>query len=146
MTLSEKTAYLRGLVDGSELDESKKEVKILNNILEILEDMAMSIEDLEVVTDDLQEQVDTLDEDLADVEDELYGEDDCDCDCCDDECDCDDCCEYFVTCPTCGDEIYLDEEIIADGEIECPGCGETLEFDLDACDDDCCWGCHADEE
>ena len=98
-------------------------------------------------TDDLQEQVDTLDEDLADVEDELYGDDDCDCDCdcCDDECDCDDCCEYFVTCPTCGDEIYLDEEIIADGEIECPGCGETLEFDLDDCDDDCCC-CHCDDE
>ena len=37
---------------------------------------------------------------------------------------------YDVTCPVCGTEITLDEEMLAEGSIECPGCGETLEFDL----------------
>ena len=33
--------------------------------------------------------------------------------------------------------IYFDEEIILDGEAECPACGEVLEFDCE-CDCDCC--------
>lgn len=37
---------------------------------------------------------------------------------------------YDVTCPVCGTEITLDEEMLAEGSIDCPGCGETLEFDL----------------
>jgi hypothetical protein len=38
--------------------------------------------------------------------------------------------------------IYFDEEIILDGQAECPACGETLEFDCE-CECDCCEG---DEE
>ena len=26
--------------------------------------------------------------------------------------------------------IYLDEEMVEEGEIDCPGCGEHLEFDV----------------
>ncbi len=37
---------------------------------------------------------------------------------------------YEVTCPVCGTEITVDEEMLAEGSIDCPGCGETLEFDL----------------
>ena len=37
---------------------------------------------------------------------------------------------YDVVCPVCGEELTLDEELLAEGSIECPGCGETLEFDL----------------
>ena len=44
---------------------------------------------------------------------------------------------YEVECPSCGEVIYFDEEIILDGKAECPSCGETLEFDCD-CDCDCC--------
>ena len=47
MTNSEKIAYIRGLAEGLELDPSKKEVKVLNAIIEALEDMALSISDTE---------------------------------------------------------------------------------------------------
>ena len=43
---------------------------------------------------------------------------------------------YDVTCPVCGTEITLDEEMLAEGSIVCPGCGETLEFDLQDEDED----------
>ena len=37
---------------------------------------------------------------------------------------------YDVTCPNCGEEITLDEELLRQGSIVCPDCGELLEFDM----------------
>jgi hypothetical protein len=37
---------------------------------------------------------------------------------------------YEVVCPTCNDSIYLTEKMLAEGSINCPGCGELLEFDM----------------
>ena len=47
MTNTEKVAYIRGLAEGLELDDSKKEVKVLNAIIDLLDDLAMSLADLE---------------------------------------------------------------------------------------------------
>ena len=146
MKITENSAYIKGLFDGLGIDPATPEGKLFDKMLGIIGDMAESIAKLEDECKNLRAYIEEIDEDLGALEEEWYCDDD-DCDCCDDDdCDCDDCCEYFVKCPACGDEIYLDEEIIADGEIECPGCGETLEFDLDECEDDCCCGCHDDEE
>ena len=80
----------------------------------------------------------SVDEDLASLEDEVYGSED------DDEEEC----YYEVTCPSCNETVCLSESIIEDGQIECPNCGELLEFDLDDVDDGCGCGCdcgHDDE-
>ena len=53
---------------------------------------------------------------------------------------------YEVVCPACNDVIYLDAEMLADEGIDCPNCGTALEFDFDCCDDDCCCGCHDEED
>lgn len=149
MTLSEKAAYIRGLAEGMELDTASKEGKILKSIIDFLEDAAMSVEDLETVCDDIQGQVDEIDEDLGTLEEDFYGDEDDDC-CCgcdddDDDCDCDDL-TYQVTCPACHKDIVIDEDIINEGHIECPNCGELLEFDIDE-DDDCdCGCCHHDHD
>ena len=63
-------------------------------------------------------------------------DDDCDCDCCDDE-------VYEIECPACNDVIYLDDEMIDEGGIKCPNCGEELEFDFSC--DECC-GCDGKDE
>ena len=39
---------------------------------------------------------------------------------------------YEVTCPACGKTITVDEEVLALGKIQCPNCGEMLEFDMDS--------------
>ena len=140
MTLAEKIAYIKGLADGMKLDESKDEVKLIKELIAVLEDVAYDIEEQDEIMGEMQEQLDAVDEDLDELEEFVYEEfdDDCDCDCCDDDCDCG-CCDddYFeVECPSCGEEICLDESILEEGAIECPACGETLEFDFD-CDCDC---------
>lgn len=139
MTNSERAAYIRGLMEGLELDPAAKETKVLNAMLELLDDLCVSVEELEDGYDLLSEQVDEIDEDLGAVEEEFYGLDD------EDECGCgcghhhDDEAEFEVTCPTCGDTIELTDDMLEEDSIVCPGCGETLEFDFDdECDCDCC--------
>lgn len=143
MTVTEKVAYLKGLVEGLDFDENKKETKVIKAVLDVLEDLALTVSDLDDEMELVTEQLDAVDEDLADLEEEFY-------DCCDDDdCFCgDDDDLYEVECPNCGETVFFDEDIILDGEAECPNCGELLEFDCDCdcdcdddCDDDCDCGC-----
>ena len=76
MNLTEKIAYIRGLCEGLNLDESKPEVKVMNAIIDLLDDMSYSVTDMEDLYDELSAQVDEIDQDLAEAETELYGEDD----------------------------------------------------------------------
>ena len=132
MTITEKIANLKGYLEGVQLDESKQETKIIEKIVDILEDMALEIEEMEENVDTLNDYAEELDEDLGDVEDYLFGDDECDCDCCDDDCDCDcDCCDdgfLEIECPKCGEIVCLEEDFDAD-EIVCPACNEKIEID-----------------
>lgn len=137
MTLTERVAFLRGLMEGSEVDGTTKEGRILKEMLEILDDLALTVTDVENDVAELSEQVDAIDEDLSAVEDDVYEDEDDECDCEDDDFNDEDL--YEVVCPKCGDTVYVDDEILDDGSIECPNCGELLEFDFD--EDGCDCGC-----
>ena len=140
MTITEKVAYLKGLAEGLALDESKPEAKLISAMIDVLDDIALSVSDLEDGMDLISEQLDAVDEDLDELESFVYEElDDCDC-CDDDDCDCG-CCgddeEYYdVECPSCGEVICVDRDILEEGSICCPNCNELLEFEVD-CDCDC---------
>ena len=127
--MTEKVAYLKGLMNGLELDATTKEGKLLAAMVDVLEEMALSIVDVEEAYDELQEIVDQIDEDLGELEEDFYDEDGCGCE---DE-------EYEIVCPSCGDAIYVDFDMLQEGEMECPNCGEHLEFDLEALEEEC--GC-----
>ena len=137
MTTSEKVAYLKGLAEGLGIDKETKEGRVLGAIMDILEDMAHDIEDLEENAWELGEAIDQVSDDLADIEDIVYDVDDDDDDEDDEDC-CGCCCAgdedeeptfYEVTCPACENTITIDEDVLALGSIECPNCGETLEFE-----------------
>jgi len=135
MEITEKVAYLKGLMEGLAIDNTTKEGKVFSSIVDILGDIATEISDLEAGVSVVAQQVDMLDEDLAELQEDVYDEDEDDC-CCghhhhDDDDEIFDGELYEVTCPTCGDTVCIDEDMLDEGEIDCPGCGETLEFDLD---------------
>ena len=132
MSMNESVAYLKGLAEGLDLDVSTKEGKLLTAILDVLGEMAEEINEIEETCDEQQELLETLDEDLGSLEEDFYEDEDED----DDEC-CGDL--YEVTCPSCGDTVYLDEDMLLEGDMECPNCGQKLEFDLEGCDCGC--GC-----
>ena len=121
MTISEKVAYLKGLAEGLNLDtEKSKEGKLISVMIGILEELAMSVEDLEENALNLGEEIDVLSDDLADVEEAVFDEDG---DSCDDD-------WFEVEYPTCGADILVDEDDLADGEVECPGCGARYAMEL----------------
>lgn len=151
MTNSERASYIRGLMDGLELDQNAKETKVLNAIVELLDDLCLSIEEMEDAYDEISEQVDEIDEDLGNLEEDFYemGDDECGCGC---GCGCDDDDEdefedavFEVTCPSCGDTIELNDAMLEEGSIRCPNCNELLEFDFDD-DDGCDCGCEHHKE
>lgn len=125
MTNAERASYIRGLMDGLELDPKSKETKVLNAMAELLTDMCIAQEELEEDVVFLEDKFDELDHDLGEVEEEVYGMDGgCGCGHHHDE-------PYFeITCPSCGEVIELGDEIFEEDSLNCPACGETLEFDF----------------
>ena len=120
MTLSEKSAYLKGLMDGLNLSKETPEGKMISGIVDLLQDMTSSISDLEenaiAVSDELDEiedDLDAIEEFLMDEDDEDEDEDDV-VDFSDDDgedFDYDEDTTYEVTCPKCG-EVYLPEALV----------------------------------
>ena len=157
MKLTEKIAYMKGLLDGMELDGSTKEGKAILQMSEVMEEMAVYIDDLQSQVDELTELCDLLDKDLGEVETDLYccdddEDDDEDADDRDDEddfrigevlpADYDDYAfedddedydevQYVVSCPSCDETVSLSEAQLEEGSMICPHCGELLEFNYD---------------
>ena len=132
MTLSERTAYLKGLMEGMNIDTDTNEGKLFKAIIETLDDMALTVSDVEDVVDAVCDELDSIEEDLDAIEEYLLDEDeDEDDEEDDDDFDFGDETIYEVKCPVCGSVINLDEDMLEAGSIECPDCGEELEFDVD---------------
>ena len=146
MTISEKAAYLKGLMDGLNLDTEKAEGKMISAIVELLGDVTKKLTDVEDTTiaisdelDEIEEDLDAIEDYILDVEEDLdeeYEDDDYGFD---DEEDYEDegfdfgdedSIIYEVKC-ACGNVINFDEETLEEGSIVCDNCGELLEFSLE---------------
>ncbi len=143
MTISEKAAYLKGLMDGLKLDTEKPEGQLISAIVELLGDVTHRLTDIEETTIAISDELDEIEEDLDAIEDYIMDDEDDDFD--DDEDDYYDDDEdyegsfdfgdeestiYEVKC-ACGEIIDFDEETLEKGSMLCPNCGETLEFSLE---------------
>ena len=124
MGISEKIAYLKGLMEGMNVDTESNEGKLFAAVVDVLDEIALEVEDLTDEVMELGDGLDVISDDLSDVEDIVYDdEDDDDEDDEEEEC-------YATTCPECEEEIFSDDTMLEDGEIICPNCGAKLEFDL----------------
>ena len=143
MTISEKSAYLKGLMDGLSLNTETDEGKMISAIVDLLGDMAKRITDIEETTIAISDELDEIEEDLDAIEDFIMDEEDDDFEDFEDE-DWDedeeyeegfdfgdeDSIIYEVEC-ACGERINFDEETLEEGSMTCPNCGELLEFSLE---------------
>ena len=152
MTISEKSAYLKGLMDGMKLNTESDEGKMIAAIVDLLGDVTRKITDIEDTTIAISDELDEIEEDLDAIEDFIMDDDDDyddedDDEYEDDEWDDDEDYEdgfdfgdedstiYEVQC-ACGEVINFDEETLEAGSIVCPNCGETLEFSLEDDEDE----------
>lgn len=129
MTVTERVAYLKGLFEGLDIDAEKNVGKVLKGMLDTMEALAVSVTDLEQQNaelldelDDVYEELSAIEEDFLESGNEIESDNDVILD--SDET------LYQVICPTCGEVIYLDQDLLDEGSITCTACGEELEFDL----------------
>ena len=152
MTISEKAAYLKGLMDGLNLDTDKAEGKMIAAMVELLGDMTKRIADIEETTIAISDELDEIEEDLDAIEDYILDEEE-DEDYEDEEDEDEDwdgwneddeegfdfgdedSIIYEVEC-ACGERINFDEETLEAGSMNCPNCGELLEFSMDDDEDE----------
>jgi len=152
MSIAKRVTYLKGLAEGLGLGKETKEERILQVIIGLLDDISVEIADMKEDIVALDEDVSELAEGMEDLEDTVFDE-------FDEEEEMDGCCcppiaaptapqghghhhqkmqghakpptFYSVSCPSCENEITVDDDVLALGAIDCPNCGEKLEFDLD---------------
>ena len=150
MTISEKSAYLKGLMEGLKLDTDKAEGKMIAAMVDLLGDLSKKLTNVEDTTIAISDELDEIEEDLDAIEDFIMDEDD------DEDYDDDDDFDdyedddyedegfdfgdedttiYEVKC-ACGNVITFDEETLEAGSIVCDECGETLEFTFEDEDED----------
>ena len=158
MTISEKSAYLKGLMDGLNLNTETNEGKMIAAIVDLLGDVTRRLHDVEETTIAISDELDEIEEDLDAIEDYILDEED-DEDYYDDDEDEDDEDDYYdfadidedadegfdfgdpdstiyeVEC-ACGNIIDFDEETLEAGSMICPNGGETLEFSLEDDEDE----------
>ena len=149
MTINEKAAYLKGMMEGLQLDTEKAEGKMIAAMVDLLGDVTKKLTNVEDTTIAISDELDEIEEDLDAIEDFIMDEDEDDYE---DEEDFDDYEEedfeeegfdfgdedttiYEVKC-ACGNVIAFDEETLEAGSIVCDECGETLEFTFEDEDED----------
>ena len=137
MSLTEKTAYLKGLYDGMGLDsETSKEARMLGAIVDVLQELAGHVdeneESLAALADELDDLEDSLlpddeDESMEDEYDDMHdefgleGEDDI---------------EPLelpmeLPCPNCGEALTVNANDLEEGMVICPECGQKFQIELD---------------
>ena len=111
MELKEKCAYIKGLMEGLELDTTTKEGKVINAMMELLTELTSTVTALDDELDQVYDELDAIDEDMDDLEEAGYGDED------DDE--------------ENGDEA---EEALMSEEIHCQNCGAAFDIEFGVCD------------
>lgn len=124
MTISEKVAYIQGLYDGLGLDGEKSgEARILSEVLDVLKEVGQQLDGMDAAMDEFDEELDALSDTVADLEDAVFDdeEEDDGFDGFEDE-DPDE--DFFeIPCPSCGEDLVVDDEALAAGVVDCPACG-----------------------
>ena len=130
MTIAEKVAYIQGLFDGMGMDQSQSgEAKILSQVLDVLKEVGEELNILDATLDEHGREFEAVAEarcDLSEDLDELYEDDEeSELDGLDDE-------DFFeVSCPNCGADLVVDDEVLEAGTIDCPDCGQKFALSFD---------------
>jgi hypothetical protein len=144
MNISERAAYIEGLMEGLDLKKDSKESKLLCELVKLVKEICSEVSTMKADFEELDLKVDELDEDLGELEEQYYGEDDNDEYCGDFD-------DFFgLRCPSCGKEHVmrytdLSEDELEGGIIKCPSCGKDVDLDecllLEGMDSDGCCSC-----
>ena len=74
--LSKKVGYLKGLLEGMDIDASSANGKLMAGIVDLLSELSDRVEVMDELLDDLNDYVESIDDDLAELEGERREDDD----------------------------------------------------------------------
>lgn len=121
-----RAAYLRGLMEGSEITRDDKQRLVWEGLVGFCEDVADAVSDLESSYDEFGEYIEAIDEDLSSLEKYFYQNEE------DDEGEVifsrdtdDEASTIEITCPNCHEELSF-QDSAEDYEVICPECGKTV--------------------
>lgn len=127
-----KVAYLHGLAEGLEIEDTSPEGRILSSMLDVLSEMADQITELKEAQEELAEYVEDVDYDLGELEDSVYGDEDED-----DHCHVSGVTEeddgvFTVTCPRCGKTVAIGACDEDGDQVVCPVCNAPMSDDTES--------------
>ncbi|NLC10714.1 MAG: AraC family transcriptional regulator [Firmicutes bacterium] len=135
--LKSRMSFLRGYVEGLQLDENTKEGKVLNKLIAVMDDICNAVEELKEEHDELFSYMEAIDEDLTELEKVFYEED------LEEDLEEEDDKEamegFYIECPECHEEVFVEEDALDDDdtlEVLCPKCGKVVFINDDEWDDD----------
>ena len=146
MELNKKAAYLKGLMEGMKLDQSKDEVKVLQAVVDLMQKLSDEVEILKNDCCESKELIYEIDEDLGEIEKVVCGckseksdacvSKKCKGHCGHDHSDFDG--DYRENDEYFNDDLELDDESSEENEkyeILCPHCQKLISLDDDSFDD-----------
>ena len=141
MTISEKVAYIQGLYDGLGLDGEKSgEARILSEVLDVLKEVGLQLDGMDAAMDQFDEELDTLGDTVAELEEAVFDDEDEDDGDFEDSGDTDE--DFFeVPCPSCGENLIVDDETLAAGVVDCPVCGGKFAISFEDSEEFTCPDC-----
>ena len=75
MTITEKTAYLKGLMEGLKINTEEDTGKLLSVIVDTLDEVALAIDDIDTHLDEIDAEIEDIEEVVEDLEDAVEGHD-----------------------------------------------------------------------
>ena len=154
--LGKRAGYLKGLLEGANLEAAEPTGKLLAGVVELLGALAERVESLDELMEDLNDYVQSIDDDLTELEndydgfDELDGDDDEDDELSfdgegddeafpanrlrlvkedDDDEPPEDVALAVNRCSACGQLFFTSIEDAEDAEYLCPHCGQRVHSD-----------------
>lgn len=128
MVSNEKLAYLNGLIKGMKLSGATNEEKLFLAITDALNEVAEVLESYDETFDGIAEVLADVEESVYELEEEVYGEEGGEFgeygEFGDDDI-------YDITCANCDKTITVDYDALDSGSVNCPGCGELIEFTIE---------------
>ena len=74
--LSKKVGYLKGLMEGMDIDAGSTNGKLVAGIVDLISELSDRVEAMDEMLDDLNDYVESIDDDLAELEGERRDDDD----------------------------------------------------------------------
>jgi phage FluMu protein Com len=110
--ISERVSYLQGLSEGLNITEGSPQGKIISGILNVLNEITDEITGIQHNFEEMRDYIKNVDDDLLDLEESVLDDD------------------YMeVECRNCGEQLYIEADIMDDEdviEVTCPRCNEVI--------------------